>query len=115
MESPLNRPPADDSYRARVRQESVCFRWRLSLRRGQTTLACERQGGCGLRRVLGQVADGIHRLWADHLLPMLLLGVIAAAFLFYVLGADITIVIGVLGIGCATAFVESANHRSRKR
>jgi len=66
-------------------------------------------------RIWGQVADSIHGVLADHLLQMLLLGVIGAAFLFYVLGADITIVIGVLGIGCATAFVESANHRSKKR
>jgi len=66
-------------------------------------------------RILGAVAENIRAALADHHLPMLLLGVIAAAFLFYILGAEIPIVIGVLGIGCATAFIESSNHRSRKR
>jgi sorbitol-specific phosphotransferase system component IIBC len=66
-------------------------------------------------RIWALVAESIRTALADHLLQMLLLGVIAAAFLLVSLGADISTVIGVLGIGCATAFMESANHRSRKR
>ena len=66
-------------------------------------------------RVLGLVAGSIRSALAGHLLQMLLLGVIAAAFLFFVLGADIPLVIGLLSIGCATAFIEHASHNSRKR
>ncbi len=68
-----------------------------------------------MKHTLGPVADSIRAALANYLLQVLLLGVIAAAFLFYFLGAEMPIVIGVLGIGCATAFIESANHRSRKR
>jgi hypothetical protein len=48
-------------------------------------------------------------------LQLILLGVVAAGFLFsFVLGADTYVVVGVVVIGFVTAFVESAHHRHRK-
>ncbi len=66
-------------------------------------------------RAIAVVVDAVHKTLTDRLLQMLILGVIAAAFFFAtVLGADAGIVIGILVIGCVTAFVESASHRNRK-
>lgn len=63
-------------------------------------------------RVLFQ---GASRIFTDRLLQLLILGVVGVAFLFaFVLGADASIVFGVLVIGCVTAFVESAHHRRKK-
>lgn len=59
--------------------------------------------------------QGVGGIFRDRLLQLLLLGVISAAFLFaLVLGADPSIVFGVLVVGCIAAFVESAHHRRRK-
>lgn len=68
-----------------------------------------------MERIWGLVAEGIRTALADHLLQMLLLGVVGALFILVSLGTDISTVIGVLGIGSATAFIESVNHRSGKR
>jgi hypothetical protein len=52
---------------------------------------------------------------ADRSLQVILLGVVAAGFLFaFVLGADAYVVVGVVVIGFVTAFVESAHHRHKK-
>ena len=66
-------------------------------------------------RALGILFQSATRILADRLLQLLLLGVVGAALLFaFVLGADASIVFGVLVIGCVTAFVESAHHRRKK-
>jgi hypothetical protein len=65
--------------------------------------------------VFKELFKNVGGIFADRLLQLLLLGVIGAAFLFaLVLGADASIVFGVLVIGCVTAFVESAHHRQKK-
>jgi hypothetical protein len=53
--------------------------------------------------------------FTDRSLQLILLGVVAAGFLFsFVLGADTYVVVGVVVIGFVAAFVESAHHRHRK-
>jgi hypothetical protein len=53
--------------------------------------------------------------FADRSLQLILLGVIAAGFLFaFIFDADAYVVVGVVVIGFVTAFVESAHHRHRK-
>lgn len=63
-------------------------------------------------RTLSLVADSIRAALANHLLPTLLLGVASVALILSALGADTSIALGVLGIGCATAFIESSGRRS---
>ena len=64
-----------------------------------------------LKALLQQVGES----FADRSLQLILLGVVAAGFLFaFVLGADTYVVVGVVVIGFVTAFVESAHHRHRK-
>jgi hypothetical protein len=59
--------------------------------------------------------EGARRVLTDRLLQLLLLGVIGAAFFFaLVLGADASLVLGVLAMGGGAACLESAQHRSRK-
>jgi hypothetical protein len=61
------------------------------------------------------VADVVRKTLADRLLPVLILGVVAAALFFtLVLGADASIGVGILVIGGVTAFLETASHRNRK-
>lgn len=79
------------------------------------TLHLDSGGRRGVGRTLSLVADSIRTALANHLLPTLLLGVAIIALILAVLGADTSIVLGVLGIGCATAFIESSSRRSGKR
>jgi hypothetical protein len=68
-----------------------------------------------MRHVFRNLSRTISNVFADRLLQLLLLGVIAATFVFaFVLGADASIVVGVLVIGVVTAFAESSSHRNRK-
>jgi hypothetical protein len=65
-----------------------------------------------MARVFEILSQAIGRALADHPLPALILGVVGAAFFFaIVLGADASIVFGVLVIGCVTAFIEGAHRR----
>ncbi len=53
-------------------------------------------------------ARSFARVWAEPFLPAILLGVVAAAFVFaFILNAPAEVVFGVLGIGCLTAFLET--------
>lgn len=73
-----------------------------------------RRGRRSLSNALGSVGRGTRAVLADRLLQILILGTIGAAFFFViVLKADAFVVFGVLGVGCATAFIESAHHRKK--
>jgi len=67
-----------------------------------------------MARKFGIQAEGIRRILADRLLLSLILGVFGAALFATVMGADATLVFGVLVIGCVTAFIESAHYRNKK-
>jgi hypothetical protein len=68
-----------------------------------------------MNRAIAAFVGAAQKTLADTLLPKLLLGVIAAALFFkFVLDADPGITIGVLVVGCVTAFLESASHRNRR-
>ena len=59
------------------------------------------------RRVLERSRSSL-RVWADPVLPAILLGVVMAALAFaFILNAPPDVVFGVLGIGCLTAFLEA--------
>jgi hypothetical protein len=75
-----------------------------------------RRGVEVMNRAFTALVGATQRTFADSLLPKLLVGVILAAlFFWFVLGADVGITIGVLVIGCVTAFIESSSNRNRKR
>jgi hypothetical protein len=58
-------------------------------------------------RIRERTRDSV-TVWSDPFLPVILLGVIVAAFVFaFILNAPAEIVFGVLGIGCLTAFLET--------
>lgn len=68
-----------------------------------------------MNRTFTAFIGAAQRIFADSLLPKLVVGVILAALFFkFVLGADSGITIGVLLIGCVTAFLEASSHRNRK-
>jgi hypothetical protein len=66
-----------------------------------------------MNRALAALLGAVQGVFADSLLPKLLVGVILAALFFgLVLGADPAITIGVLVIGGITACLERSNHRN---
>ncbi len=68
-----------------------------------------------MNRAFTALVGAAQRTFADSLLPKLVVGVILAALFFkFVLGADSGLTIGVLVIGCVTAFLEASSHRNRK-
>jgi hypothetical protein len=60
-------------------------------------------------RRVPEMARSSARVWADPFLPVILLGVVAAAFGFAFVSAPPEIVFGVLAIGCVTAYLETKN------
>jgi phosphotransferase system glucose/maltose/N-acetylglucosamine-specific IIC component len=54
-------------------------------------------------------ASNFARVRADPFLPLILIGVVAAAYAFaFILKPPAEVVLGVLGIGCVTAFLETS-------
>jgi hypothetical protein len=83
--------------------------------RGSDARLERQEGGNVMQHVLKVLLRSIFDIFADRLLQLLLLGTIGAAFLFaFVLHAAAPVVVGVLVVGCFTAFVESAYHRRKK-
>jgi hypothetical protein len=59
-------------------------------------------------RRISKMTRSSARVWTDPFLPVILLGVVAAAFGFaFILNAPPQIVFGVLIIGCVTAYIET--------
>jgi hypothetical protein len=68
-----------------------------------------------MNRAFTALVGAGQRTFADTLLLRLVVGVILAALFFkFVLGADSGITIGMLVIGCVTAYLEASSHRNRK-
>jgi hypothetical protein len=73
----------------------------------------------GFSRLRSSVGRHVSAAWSslfqistDPFLPLIVLGVVAAAFVFaFVLRGPPVVVFGVLVIGCLTAFVETKLHR----
>jgi hypothetical protein len=68
-----------------------------------------------VRRALGLAASRIRAALSDYLFQLTLLGLTTAALVLISLGTDISIVMGLASVGCATAFLERAHHRDRRR
>lgn len=68
-----------------------------------------------MNRAFTALVGAAQRTFADRLLSKLMVGVLLAALFFkFVLGADSALTIGVLVIGCVTAYFEASSHRNRK-
>jgi len=68
-----------------------------------------------MRQILGNLRRTFARVFADRLLQMLILSVVAVAFFCaFVLQADASLVFGLLAIGIVTALMESTAHRNRR-
>lgn len=73
-----------------------------------------RQARLAMRQRATATWQTLTRKSADPLLPILLLGVLAATFFFaFVLNAPKQLIFGVFFIGCLTAFIESNRHNDR--
>jgi hypothetical protein len=66
-------------------------------------------------RLCKTLPQRVSEIYADRLLQLLILGVICGAFFFVlVLGADASIVLGILVIGCIAALMGRARGRNKK-
>jgi hypothetical protein len=67
-----------------------------------------------MARLFGDLFKIVRPVFADHLLPVLLIGVILAAFALGCALDDPHLAYGLLIVGSVTAFLESAAQRKRK-